>query len=185
MKLEQAIKQEKDRVREEVKILKKTNGNDVETLNALKEEYNSVIVKGGSDEDIDEVNNRIKEIMKRIERNEDKINALTGDNPITQQLLLDGLKQVLETKSTLEEEVENKYEDLQKLHKQLLDGFADLNSSRVKINNLGTRSNRIIEKLNDQNKEQSNVELYSPLTDNKATEYMNGLLIERSQVFRN
>lgn len=180
MDLKQAIKQEEDRVLLEVKRLKKKKSLEEESLKALRDDYNAAIVTNKDEKVIDKINDHIKKVSKNINRCNDKINALTGDNPIIQGLLIKGLEESLQKKEALEEEATKRYRELKSSHKKLLAGLEELNDLRNKINRLGDRSNRISEKLKDKEKHNR----YYPLFDNKVIGYMNELLIERGQVFR-
>lgn len=182
MNLDQRIEEERKRVAGEVERLEKENEHDSKQLKELREEYNQALFESGAEE-IDRVNENIKEVSSRIAQRRDKIVALQEDNPVIQKMLVDFVEESQAKKEELEMKAKKKHEKLKPIHEKLMGGLSELNQTRKEIYRLDSVIKAHSSQLNSKNQKALGIEGFY-FFENKVVPLMNPLLIERGQVFK-
>ncbi|MBE1557001.1 hypothetical protein [Sporosarcina limicola] len=179
MSLEQRIQEERNRISGEVKLLTEENIVDVESLDVLKQSYNSAIISS-DEKEIDRVNAQIKEVNGRITRRKEKIEAY-GDknNPIIQAMICEEATGWLNELAILEEQAVDKDKELTPVKAELIEGLLEMDGMKRRSVWLRSTLNDWKEQLSEHNRDKiglpvSRFDLLSPVTTR-----MRMLLVER------
>jgi hypothetical protein len=151
MTLEQRIQAEKKHVSGEIEGLKKELETEQEVLKDLQQDYHNAILNG-SDEDIDFVNQKIKEVKNRIKIKQDKINAFSElNNPKIQNMVSEQLVQWSEEIPVIQKQISEKEKQVAQLRQEFLKGLVELNDLIKNSRNLRSSINHYRAYLNERN----------------------------------
>ena len=183
MNLNEKIQVERNRVTNEIEKLQKQNDIDVESLDALKEDYNKALFSSDSN-DIDFVNSQIKEVSIQISRRKEKIEALQDkNNPFIQSMIMEEATKWMEELKNLEQQAKEKDSKLQDSKKKFVAALLELNDMRNRSVKLRYCLNHWREQLNEMNQKDiglsQHLDALSPIV-----KQMRSLLIQDREVFK-
>lgn len=142
MNITQQIEEEKRKAKDTVELLEKENAEDAELLQNLNDQYKMTIMTA-EDAELDELRNRIDQTDRRIARRKEKIRAMSAAiNPKVEQLALERIDIFMKEIEDLQLEAAAKKKQLEPAREKFIEGLAELETMRQRINNLQTYVNQ-------------------------------------------
>jgi hypothetical protein len=184
MTLENRIKAEKNRVSGQLQQLHKQNEVDQENLNELKHSYHQAIMTN-VEQDIDYINSQIKEVMSRIARRNDMIEAMSDkNNPIIQTMVFDEIEKNLGKIYSLEDQAKERLEELYPVHQELLHGLLEVNELYQKAKNARGLTNSFSSYLNDASRKKLNIKAGGVDAIGPISNQMRKYIIQDKDIFK-
>src|SRR5690606_22314616 len=120
---------------------------------------------------------------ERINRRKEKIDAFNHkNNPMIQDIAMEELTKMINEIAILEEQAEDKFNELKPLHDHLLKGLKEMEEMKHKVNRLKFAIPRNIDSyLNESNKAKLKFDRFA---SNKVLDCMTPLFIEGGDVFK-
>ncbi|AZS14573.1 hypothetical protein [Paenibacillus lutimineralis] len=183
MNLSEKINIEQQAVAKRLSELREQQKQDNKIMDTLKQQYIEAITSTTGNE-IDSINDQIKEVAERIQRRKDIIEALSDhNNPVIQSMITEEIEGQLERLNDIESKTKSLYKALERQRTEMMKGLAALEELNKKNKSIQSYVSTWSNRLNDTNKEKLGLKGITRAGID-VFDFINKLLIERVHVYK-